>query len=442
MTGPDPLVTRADELSSAADAWLPTSDPVARETIFALLDQVAATGVDPIAQLRDGVNRWFGARALAALPPQTTRTKVAAGAGLALEPLYTLRQPTLWPQRPKRLPDELFSSWLWRAALAANVPPRVFAKQVTGGNFDVDRDMGEAALRHLAQVTGQTAGHLAGGLLHIHPGAVADSEASLIENVMLADGRFLARRGGYDAAGRANPVLQFCPACLAADARPYFRRSWRLAHVVACQEHGCRLHDRCWQCGKPVAPLGQRTTNPVPCCPCCDAVLAAAPATPSRGLRRQAALIELLLYLATRVPAGKRFRHLDALHKRLRPVVRAPVAEREAVIAGLLPSSVSTWFGRPVDGRHDVNFQLIAEGVSPERLAAAARQDRARRKRSAKRLISDADDTRKQTSKLSDYSETARTLTWTLIEGQRERIATSAFQGAQSADQNRKHTAP
>ena len=112
-------------------------------------------------------------------------------------------------------------------------------------------------------------------------------------------------------------------------------------------------------------------------------------------------------------------------------------ADREAVIAGLLPGSVSTLFGRPVDGRHGVYLQSSAEGVSSERLAAAARQNRAWRKLSGKRLSNGADDTRKPKSKLPDYSETARTLTWRLSEGQRERIATSAFQGAQSADQNR-----
>jgi hypothetical protein len=333
----------------------------------------------------------------------------------------------------------LFSSWLWRVAVAANVPPHVFAKQVIGNGADADRDIGEAALRRLAQVTGQTTAHLAGGLLHVPPAAAADSQPGLVENVMLADGRFLAARTGCDAAGRPKPVLQFCPACLSVDARPYFRRSWRLAYVVCCPEHACRLHDRCWQCGKPVTPLGQRTPNPAPCCCSCHAVLAAAPTIPSRALRRQAALSTLLLYLATRVPAANRFRHLDALYRRLGPVIRAPVAEREAVVAGLLPGSVSSWFGRPMDRRHQANLKLLAEGVSPGRLAAAARQNRARRKPSAKRLVADAevdaDDARGRTSELPDYSETARTLTWMLI-------STSALQGVQSADQNRKCTEP
>ena len=42
-----------------------------------------------------------------------------------------------------------------------------------------------------------------------------------------------------------------------------------------------------------------------------------------------------------------------------------------------------------------------------------------------------------RTRGLPDYSETARTLTWKLIEGNREPIEESTRQGVQSADQKR-----
>ncbi len=434
MTRSDPLLTK-DELSMAADAWLPTSDPATRDTIVALLEQVAATGADPMATLRDGMGRWFGARSSIALPPRTNRAKAASEGQLVLEPLYTLRRPTLWPQRPKRVSDELFSSWLWRAAIAANVPPRVFAKQVVGRDVvDIDRDIDTITLRRLAHLTGQTVGHLAGGLLQLIPEVAYDAQSSLIENVMLTDDRFLAVRSGRDALGLPRPVLQFCPVCLAAPEHPYFRRCWRLAHVVACREHGCRLHDRCWQCAKPVTPLAQRTTNPVACCASCGAVLAEAPSILSQGTRRQAALSEVLLYLATRIPAAERTRHLNALHRRLGPVIGAPVAERESAIAGLLPASVPAWFGPPVDERHAANLKMLAEGVSFDGLGIAARRNRATQRVRTKHA--NLDEAGGRRSKLPDYSDTARTLTRNLIEGQWDRSATNAFQGAQSADQN------
>ena len=441
MTSSDRLLDHDDDLALAIDAWLPTSNQAARHDILALLEQVASSGADPIAQLQDGVNRWFGARAAAALPPRTTRSTQQARATLMLEPLYPLRRPTLWPQRPKRLPDELFSSWLWRAAIAANVPPRVFVKQVVGAELgDVDRTIGEIAVRRLAQVTGQTMGHLAAGLLQIMPAATYDAPSTLIENVVLADERYLLARGGTDRLGRPKPVLQYCPACLASDARPYFRRSWRLAHVVACSEHGCRLRDRCWQCDRPISLLSQRTTSPIPRCPFCDAVFGNATAVASPGRRRQAALQALLQYLAIRVPAAHRVRHLDALQRQFGSMVRARVTDRETIIAGLLPASVMTWFGRPADGRHAENLQMLAEGLNPDSLPAAAHHTRRKTRRSltpthAARMNGSQPEGGRRV--LPDYSETARTLTWTLIEDQRARMAASAAQGVQSADQNR-----
>jgi hypothetical protein len=43
-------------------------------------------------------------------------------------------------------------------------------------------------------------------------------------------------------------TLQFCPACLAEDAVPYFRRSWCLAFVTFCARHPLRLLDHCAAC--------------------------------------------------------------------------------------------------------------------------------------------------------------------------------------------------
>jgi hypothetical protein len=48
--------------------------------------------------------------------------------------------------------------------------------------------------------------------------------------------------------------LQYCPACLATDAKPYYRLQWRFAWHVGCEKHGCSLQDRCHVCDAPVEP--------------------------------------------------------------------------------------------------------------------------------------------------------------------------------------------
>jgi hypothetical protein len=207
-------------LTEAAAAWLPTSDPVAAARILTILQQVAINGGDPITELRDGLGRWFGSHVELAMPIQGHNSAITPGSRLVFEALATHREPTLWPQRPKRLPDELFSSWLWRSAVAAGTPPRMFASQALGGMCeDPDRDIKLTVLRRLAQRTGQTSAHLAAGLLHVSASANYDTPSSLAENVLLLDDTFLLTRAGRGRLGRPNSVLQYCPLCFQTDAR-------------------------------------------------------------------------------------------------------------------------------------------------------------------------------------------------------------------------------
>jgi hypothetical protein len=262
----------------------------------------------------------------------------------------------------------------------------------------------------------------------------------LAESVVLADECFLLTRDGSSRRGRIKPMLQYCPRCLQTDARPYFRRAWRFAHIAVCLEHGCQLHDRCWHCDSPVAPLTQRGIDPIPRCSSCEAVLAEATASPSLARPRQAALQALLEYLALHIPPHQRAPHLDALARRFGSAMRGRVALRGTAVAGLFPASMALWFGRPVDARHAQALQALAEGVNPASAAAAARQKALRERRAAKtkRAIRDSDlaqDSRHKS--LLDYSATAQTSIWKLIEGHLNRMEASADHGAQSADQNR-----
>jgi len=47
--------------------------------------------------------------------------------------------------------------------------------------------------------------------------------------------------------------MQFCPACLAEDETPYFRKQWRLALYTYCPAHQAMLHDACPACSAPVS---------------------------------------------------------------------------------------------------------------------------------------------------------------------------------------------
>jgi hypothetical protein len=47
---------------------------------------------------------------------------------------------------------------------------------------------------------------------------------------------------------RMGHGLQFCPACLAEDETPYFRKRWRVALYTFCTRHNIMVHDRCPSC--------------------------------------------------------------------------------------------------------------------------------------------------------------------------------------------------
>jgi hypothetical protein len=252
-------------------------------------------------------------------------------------------------------------------AVAAGTPARIFASQALGGPCDdPDRDVKLTILRRLAQRTGQTSAHLAGGLLQVSNSANYDTPSSLAENVLLLDDKFLLGRAGCDRLGRANSVLQYCPLCLQTDSRPYFRRAWRLAHMAVCLAHSCRLHDRCWQCDKQVAPLSQRTTGRSPRCSRCLAVLCDAPPCPSSARTRQAALQQMLIFVATRVPAQDRVIHVTALKRYFGHDIRGWVAERERAVGRLSPASAKEWFGEPARRRPTLRTtRLIPAGNVP-----------------------------------------------------------------------------
>ena len=156
---------------------------------------------------------------------------------------------------------------------------------------------------------------------------------------------------------------------------------------------------------------------------------------------RQVALQEMLVYLAIHIPVPQRAPHLNALRLRLGSAVRGRASIREAVVEGLFPASMRLWFGKPVDARHAEALQLLAEGGSYASLSMreqplsrlARRSVKARQVADSGRLFLHGVRTRG----LPDYSDTARTLTWNLIEGNRDPIEESARQGVQSADQKR-----
>ena len=148
-------------------------------------------------------------------------------------------------------PNELFSSWLVRAALTQGCDPLVLTGEVWGKwriwTTDVDRIYASDTFQTIAHLSGNTIENFRQNSLYVLAAKIICGEPS--ENaiwpwVLALGTRNTKRRGG----------LQYCPQCLAADTKPYYRKQWRLAWHTACEIHQSALLDRCHVCRSPVEP--------------------------------------------------------------------------------------------------------------------------------------------------------------------------------------------
>jgi hypothetical protein len=157
----------------------------------------------------------------------------------------------LWPIRYKPLPDELLSSWLVRLAHGHGLKVQTFCNIIFGNrlqvwNRDVDRLAPQWLLSALVTHTGTSERDAWFTTLRVYEGHLcrtvkASGHVQWLQSLLM----YHRTREGYG--------QQYCPACLASDGIPYFRKSWRVALKTMCLQHECLLLDRCGQCAAPIS---------------------------------------------------------------------------------------------------------------------------------------------------------------------------------------------
>lgn len=149
------------------------------------------------------------------------------------------------------LPDELFSTWLVRAALMQGCDPLVLTGELWPRwriwSVDLDRGLSEARLLPLVKASGIEAKAFDGASLRPICSAVITDQANhraIWPWVLALGSRNRRRHGG----------LQYCPFCLDEDRQPYYRVQWRMAWHTGCSKHEVCLFDRCPHCNAPIEP--------------------------------------------------------------------------------------------------------------------------------------------------------------------------------------------
>lgn len=159
-----------------------------------------------------------------------------------------------WPFRPNPRPDELLTSWLWRAAEGMGMRTIGLLNGAFGSsrsllNQDLDAFVSAPVLERLREGSGLSAEAIGGMTLADHLGSLGASDHPRGRKTWILPTTVLSNH-------RLRHGLQFCPACLREGPGPYLRRRWRLAFATGCTTHGLALLDRCPHCGARVQPHG------------------------------------------------------------------------------------------------------------------------------------------------------------------------------------------
>lgn len=195
-------------------------------------------------------------------------------AGSGHVPIAYSNIPSLFGS-PQILPGEAASAWIWRLAVRHRRIPKTVLR-LWNCSIRPDRldftDTPPDTWR-MAVSTGSP--------------RTAIDDALALGKTLLSDPAYACLTVDIAQDGQQEPIYRYCPRCLAEDAQPYIRRSWRLAYSVVCRKHHIVLHDRCPHC---MARINLTHLNPIwreigmidrtaANCPSCCGPLTASPGT-------------------------------------------------------------------------------------------------------------------------------------------------------------------
>jgi hypothetical protein len=164
----------------------------------------------------------------------------------------TAQPSQLWPVHSKPLVGEALSSWLLRIADSNGLDQRSFKRYLPkahGTSADLDLIDDEAFFTAIATWSAIPPEHVAA------LGFARDEGLVFIQKATDHPDWIIPReRLGTWPEKRHVASQPFCPACLASDVTPYYRKVWRYAFHPICPEHGF-LADRCPRCGAPFSYL-------------------------------------------------------------------------------------------------------------------------------------------------------------------------------------------
>lgn len=153
---------------------------------------------------------------------------------------------TLWPIRPRPGHGEVLSSWLSRIAADYQLSLRRFRKialmQDPWTRTDIDLIEHPSFFEKLTGVTAVATDEL-------YRMSYVGDEGLVHSRTVLGTLEWIAPLTTVGGSWRQSSI-PFCPACLATDDIPFYRKRWRYAFAPLCEKHGL-LTNSCPACGHP-----------------------------------------------------------------------------------------------------------------------------------------------------------------------------------------------
>lgn len=163
-----------------------------------------------------------------------------------------------WPLHPQPLPDEIFSSWIYRTSRANGIKfyslCRLVAPEERNVYTNFDHIISQSAVREFARKLKTTYRRAFETTLDSYAGYLFENATKKgnMKTCLLHTGISSNELNRFP--------LQICPLCLS-EGEPYFRKRWRVSLVTVCTEHECKLLDQCPECLSPIKPLKHDSKN-------------------------------------------------------------------------------------------------------------------------------------------------------------------------------------
>lgn len=158
-----------------------------------------------------------------------------------------------WPAHPQPFVDELFSSWMARAAVYNGENLSRFLKltipDLRSVTKSIDNFLSAQMMENVSKKMNSTVERVYQTTLDSYVGYACEIDTSRFHH------KYNILNSGETRGLRY--FQQYCPLCLS-EGHSYYRKTWRISFVTVCCKHHCILEDRCPNCDSPVLVMNHK----------------------------------------------------------------------------------------------------------------------------------------------------------------------------------------